>query len=215
MHYNQKLLLHLSNVVLGELLSNTGIGLGLIKSPETTSLISLAIGGHANNVAKLLKDGILSLDSSEVLAIPGATLRALHGAHVALSMLDLALLSASCVHVTLLDCFGYARPSTTGLERMLLIDGSDVELSLSGADGVLDKRSTKDQTLNMQAGKGDQVGLDFARGKRDAQDGMSDLLDDDGALEGGFLGVITFKLNTSLVVANTVCSGRRMMADLL
>ncbi len=43
---------------------------------------------------------------------------------------------------------------------------------------------------------------------------MTNLLNDDCALECGLLSVVSFELNTGLFVSDTVCCGRRVMADL-
>lgn len=44
---------------------------------------------------------------------------------------------------------------------------------------------------------------------------MANLLDNNGALESCLLGVVTFELNSGLVVANAVCGCGRVVANLL
>lgn len=50
---------------------------------------------------------------------------------------------------------------------------------------------------------------------RKGQDGVANLLDDDGALEGGLLGIVPFQLHAGRLVPDAVGRSGRVVADLL
>lgn len=113
------------------------VRLGLVEPPQAARLVRVAVAGHADDLAEGLQDVVLALDGGEELAVPGAALGLFLDAHVALRLLDLALLDARGVHVALGDGLGDARPGAARLERVLLLDGGDGELRLGRVDGVV------------------------------------------------------------------------------
>lgn len=64
----------------------------------------------------------------------------------------------------------------------------------------------------MQRGEGDKVGLFFARGGRDGEDCVADLLDVDGFAKGCLLGIVAFEVDAGGKVRNAVRCGGRMVA---
>ena len=99
-----------------------------------------------------------------------------------------------------------------------------------------DVRGAAYQGFDVEGGKGDEIRFRLAGrvGRCEREEGMADLLDVDGAGEGGFLGVVALELrrkmsgkeaggvsqlcaylNAVFGICNAICCHRRVMADLL
>lgn len=144
--------MHTRKLLLG-LLVQLGFRLDLVRldtvePPYTTRLVRVPVVRYTHVLAQVGQDGIRIGPHAKVSPLPHAALCLLLGAQLTLCRLDLALLAAHRVHVTLDDGGGDLLPGAAALEGVLVLEGCDeqdaglddggvVRLDEVGGGGVL------------------------------------------------------------------------------